>query len=80
MHKHQYRLYALVVSGGNSLDTVDASKALLVVGNEARGIPAELLAQCDESITLPMPGGTESLNAAVAGSIALYIAFCKKNT
>jgi TrmH family RNA methyltransferase len=45
----------------------------LVVGGEANGIPAEWLAVCGERLTLPMPGGTESLNAAIAGSIAAYL-------
>ena len=31
----------------------------------------------NETITLPMPGETESLNAAVAGAIALYLVFHK---
>lgn len=43
-----------------------------IVGNEGKGIPAGLLALADERITLTMPGPTESLNAAVAGSLLLY--------
>jgi TrmH family RNA methyltransferase len=45
------------------------------VGSEAHGIAANQPADCDEKLTIPMPGKTESLNAAVAGSIALYLAF-----
>lgn len=45
---------------------------VLTVGNEGRGVSAELLAVADGRITLPMLGRTESLNAAVAGSILLY--------
>lgn len=77
-HKKTLKLYGLIVLGGQQIQDVDSSKALIVVGNEARGLPDEWLEACDGLITLPMPGGTESLNAAVAGSIALYIAFCKK--
>lgn len=75
-NKKSLRLYGLAVSGGAALSSLDFKQALIVVGNEARGIPAEWLQECDESVTLPMPGGTESLNAAIAGSIALYLAFC----
>jgi len=45
---------------------------LLVVGSEAHGIPQEWLNDCNSSLTLPMLGDVESLNAAVAASIALY--------
>lgn len=75
-HKKSYRLCALVVSGGQSLQSID-DQSLIIVGNEAHGIPTPWLAQCDKQITLAMPGGTESLNAAVAGSIALYEIFAK---
>lgn len=75
--KKSYKLYALVVSGGKPLSSVDPQKALLIVGNEARGLPSEWLKECDAQITLPMPGKTESLNAAIAGSIALYAVFVK---
>jgi TrmH family RNA methyltransferase len=66
-------LLALVSSHGISIDAYKQSdNAFLVVGNEAHGIPEAWVAQCDERITITMPGKTESLNAAVAGSIALY--------
>jgi TrmH family RNA methyltransferase len=73
--KGTLKLYALVAQGGSTFAAVNAHNALLVVGNEARGIPQEWLAHCDGAITIPMPGNTESLNAAVAGSIALYELF-----
>ena len=31
-----------------------------------------MVAACDLAVTIPMPGGTESLNAAVAGAIVAY--------
>lgn len=68
-------LIGLVVSGGKDPDAVQLTNALFVVGSEAHGIPQEWLKDCDALVTLPMPGGTESLNAAVAGSIALYLAW-----
>jgi RNA methyltransferase, TrmH family len=74
-HKGDLRLSALVVDKGIEIQKITDPKKprLLIVGSEAHGLPEEWLEQCDEKITLPMPGGTESLNAAVAGSIALYI-------
>ena len=44
----------------------------LMIGNEGAGLSPELLALADACITLTMPGPTESLNAAVAGSLLLY--------
>lgn len=79
--REQLTLTALVVDSGKSLlELAPNPKRLLVVGNEAHGIPAEWLAACTEQATLPMPGKTESLNAAIAGSIALYyLYFGQKN-
>lgn len=44
----------------------------LVIGGEAEGAGQGLRAACDEKIAIPMPAGSESLNAAVSGSIILY--------
>lgn len=47
----------------------------LVVGSEGRGIRRLVLQSCDVVLRLPMRGHIGSLNAAVAGSIALYEAW-----
>lgn len=44
----------------------------LVVGNEGKGISRLTRQHCDQLIRLPMRGHVGSLNAAVAGSVALY--------
>lgn len=44
----------------------------LVVGSEERGIAPNVVKACDVVVSLPMPGNVESLNAAVAGSVALF--------
>jgi 23S rRNA (guanosine2251-2'-O)-methyltransferase len=46
--------------------------AVLIVGSEGAGVSVPALRAADVVVRLPMPGGVESLNAAVAGSIALY--------
>lgn len=76
--KKDIKLCALVVKGGKAPSELDFNKTLLVVGNEANGIPKEWLRDMNSYLTLPMPGNTESLNAAVAGSIALYMTFAKQ--
>lgn len=42
------------------------------VGSEAHGLSEERRASAEVKVTIPMPGMTESLNAAVAGSIIAY--------
>lgn len=44
----------------------------VVIGNEARGVSPEVLALADVRLRLPMRGGAESLNAAVAAGILMY--------
>ncbi len=74
-HKGKLKLHALIVDGGKKLATIDPKHALLIVGSEAHGLPQQWIEDCNDTITIAMPGNTESLNAAVAGSIALYEVF-----
>ena len=46
----------------------------IVVGSEGEGIRHLVTQKCDYLLRLPMHGQIESLNAAVAGSIVLYLA------
>lgn len=46
----------------------------LVVGSEGEGMRPLTIRSCDLLVRLPMAGRIESLNAAVAGSVALYLA------
>ena len=50
----------------------------LVVGSEAKGMRPLVRKSCDQLMGLPMRGNTASLNAAVAGSIALYLALLRR--
>jgi 23S rRNA (guanosine2251-2'-O)-methyltransferase len=47
----------------------------LVVGSEGEGLRQLVRSKCDIVLKLPMRGEIESLNAAVAGSVALYLAY-----
>ncbi len=66
-------LVATTVAGGlePSELSVDLPIALLI-GSEAHGLPKAAVAACGYSVTIPMSGETESLNAAVAGAIAMF--------
>ncbi len=44
----------------------------LIMGGEASGAGDEALALADEKVHIPMPGGSESLNAAIATGILLF--------
>ncbi len=46
--------------------------AALVVGSEGQGLTANIRKRCQLIVSLPMRGQVESLNAATAGSIALF--------
>jgi len=48
------------------------SPTALIIGNEAGGIAGELMSESDLSVTIPLHGGVESLNAAVASAVILY--------
>ena len=55
-------------------DQVDLTGPLaVVVGSEGEGMRKLTRSSCDFLLKLPMRGKVESLNAAVAGSIALYL-------
>lgn len=76
-YKKNLILCALVIHKGELPHTIPPQESLIIVGNEGQGLPLEWQKQCDRLISIPMPGGTESLNAAVAGSIALYLTYVK---
>ncbi|MHB1417951.1 MAG: 23S rRNA (guanosine(2251)-2'-O)-methyltransferase RlmB [Chloroflexota bacterium] len=66
----------LDMSGKRAYDDEDLRMPIaLVVGSEGRGLGHLVREKCDLLIRLPMRGHVDSLNAAVAGSIALYEAW-----
>ena len=63
----------MVATGGTDLyDTPFAPHMALAIGNEGAGISAALAAQATRRVTIPMPGGVESLNAAAAAAVCLF--------
>ncbi len=48
-----------------------AERSILIVGHERNGM-GEWAGLCDRTVWIPMRQGADSLNAAVAGSLALY--------
>ena len=67
------RRIALVAHGGTPLPELDLSgETTFVLGPEREGLPEDVLARCDGRATIPQSGDAESLNVAMAGTIALY--------
>jgi TrmH family RNA methyltransferase len=64
------RRVALAAHGGSPLSEVELEPPLtFVLGSEREGLPDDSEAV---QATIPLPGGAESLNVAMAGAIALY--------
>jgi TrmH family RNA methyltransferase len=62
---------ALVAHAGEPLHEMDLELPLtLLVGSEREGLPADVVAQCEQVAHIPI--ATDSLNAAMAATIALY--------
>lgn len=73
LKKKGYSVVAAHPRGGESLFETELGKMYAVaIGNEANGLTDGLLAACDKTVTIPMPGGTESLNASVAAALMMY--------
>jgi TrmH family RNA methyltransferase len=67
------RRIALVAHGGVPMEELDLpGPTTFVLGAEREGLPESVLATCDERATIPLAPGSESLNVATAGAIALY--------
>jgi RNA methyltransferase, TrmH family len=62
---------ALVAGASKRLAGPREGDLTLLVGGERTGLPAEVLAQCDEVRSIPQVAG-DSLNAAMAATVALY--------
>jgi TrmH family RNA methyltransferase len=60
---------ALVAHGGDGLEAL-AGAATLCLGAEREGLPTEVVAACEKTVTIPLAGAAESLNVAAAAAIA----------
>jgi 23S rRNA (guanosine2251-2'-O)-methyltransferase len=66
------RVVGLDAGGDTVLDDIDGTDPLvLVVGSEGKGLSRLVRQNCDQVVSIPMAGQTESLNAAVAAGVVL---------
>jgi RNA methyltransferase, TrmH family len=63
---------ALLAHDAPPLSALDPSLSRFVLGSERDGLPEEVVSACAASATIPLAGRAESLNVAMAGTIALY--------
>jgi TrmH family RNA methyltransferase len=64
------RRVALAARAGAPLEELAAGDVTLVVGAEREGLPKAVIAACDEVAHIPIR--SESLNAGMAATVALY--------
>lgn len=52
-----------------------AGSAAILLGNEAHGLPSEIIDRASQQVTIPMEGDIESLNVAMAASVLCFEAY-----
>ncbi len=60
------------MDGENALEADLSGPVALVIGSEGEGVSRLTLEKCDRTVSLPMKGRIESLNASVAAGILMY--------
>ena len=73
LRENGIRSYAAHLGGKRAYDELPLTQGCaFLIGNEGNGLSAELTAKADEKIIIPMAGGAESLNAAMAAGILVF--------
>ena len=75
LKKHNIWVYAVTMNGTDYRKTDFRGGVALVIGSEEDGISRLVGEKCDYSVSLPMVGKIESLNASVAAGIMMYQVF-----
>jgi TrmH family RNA methyltransferase len=71
LNEQEVPIYAAILNGQSVYEINRSQSGILLIGNEAKGVPASLLTKKVTGITIPKIGEAESLNAAVATGILL---------
>jgi TrmH family RNA methyltransferase len=68
------RRIGTAATGGDAPDRIDLTGPVaLVLGNEARGLSADLSSHLDGAVTIPVSGpAVDSLNVAMAGTVLCF--------
>jgi 23S rRNA (guanosine2251-2'-O)-methyltransferase len=69
-------VFVLGLDGGGDVQMPDIELAdrplLIVIGSEGEGLSRLVTENCDQIVSIPISSATESLNAGIAASVALY--------
>ena len=79
LQKENIWVYALTMNGKDFREVSFEGGTALVIGAEGEGISRLTEEKCDESVSLPMKGHLDSLNASVAAGIMMYRVFTSRN-
>ena len=72
LRKNGFWIYASALENSKSIDDISFNdNAVIVIGNEAKGVSNSILKQSDEIFRINMKGTVQSLNASVAAGIIL---------
>ena len=74
------QVYLADMVGQSCWETDLRQPLALVIGGEAEGASAEARSLATQSISIPMLGGIESLNAGVAGSVLMFEVLRQRTT
>jgi len=68
------KIYSLSSYAKNSIYNIEKSdKSIFILGNESEGVSSEVEKLCNDSISIPMNRGVESLNVAVTASLIAFM-------
>lgn len=80
LEKSGYDLISTIIHGGeNPHEMKFGPKNVLFIGSEAHGVSEVVQRRATRKLSIPMSGNVESLNAAVAGSICMFVIGSAKN-
>ena len=72
LKENQIVSLAMELNGTDLKNYKRSERIALWIGNEGNGLSNEVIQAAEEKLSIAMPGGAESLNAAVAAAIAIY--------
>jgi RNA methyltransferase, TrmH family len=73
LRERGYRTFAMDTRGSENLYALDLTGGVaFVFGNEAHGLPQDVVRLADATVRVPQPGGAESLNLAAAATVCLF--------
>ena len=80
LNNHNVNVFASCVKGGSPYTKCDfTDKCAIIIGSESLGAEEKTIRSSDQIVSIPMPGGAESINASVAAGILIYEVVRQRN-